>query len=299
MRDIRIGFIGAGRVGTALGARLKEAGYGVTGVWSRSPQSRNRFLQYVPGTRAWEDPQGVLRSSELIFVTTSDDAIAEVVGGLPWRPGHKVVHTSGALSLDVLEGARKAGAEVGSFHPCQAFATVEQALQNLPGSTIGIEASSEGLRVLLERMAEDIGCSYVLVPPEGKVLYHAAAVFASNYMVTLVDVALRLLERLDIERTAALGLLSPLLRGTLTNIKNLGIPQGLTGPIARGDLATVKKHVEALGEKAPELLELYARLGLETIPIGVGKGTLSSERAEALREILEGVLEALTGEQRK
>jgi len=138
-----------------------------------------------------------------------------------------VVHTSGALSLDVLEGARRAGAEVGSFHPCQAFATIEQALQNLSGSTIGIEASSEGLRALLERMAEDIGCSYVRVPPEGKVLYHAAAVFASNYMVTLVDVALRLLERLDIERTAAMGLLSPLLRGTLANIKKPGDPSGI------------------------------------------------------------------------
>jgi len=76
VRDIRIGFIGAGRVGTALGARLKEAGYRVTDVWSRSPQSRNRFLQHVPGTKVWEDPEGVLRSSELIFVTTSDDAIA-------------------------------------------------------------------------------------------------------------------------------------------------------------------------------------------------------------------------------
>ncbi len=290
MRQVKIGFIGAGRVGTALGARLKEVGYRVTDVWSRSPESRDRFLQYVPGTKVWEDPEGVLRSSELVFVTTSDDAIAEVVGGLPWRPGHKVVHTSGALSLDVLERAKRAGAEVGSFHPCQAFATIEQALENLPGSTIGIEASSEGLRVLLERMAEDIGCSYVPVPPEGKVLYHAAAVFASNYFVTLVDVALRLLERLDIERDSGMKLLLPLLHGTLTNIENLGIPKGLTGPIARGDLITIERHIGALKKRVPELLRLYAELGMETIPIGVGKGTLPPERAEALKEVLQGCL---------
>lgn len=290
MRDLKIGFIGAGRVGTALAFRLREAGYRVVGAWSRSPESRRRFLAYLPDARAFEEPEDLLEAAELIFLTTSDDAIAEVAKTLGWSPRHKVVHASGALSLDVLEPARQKGAEVGSFHPCQAFATIDQAIENLPGSTIGIEVSSESLRKTLEEMAEALGCPHVIVPPEGKVLYHAAAVFASNYTVALMGVAVRLLEALGMGTEEGTKLLLPLLKGTVTNIQNVGLPNCLTGPIARGDVTTIERHLDALRKADQRLFRLYAMLGLETIPLGIGKGTLSQERAEILREIFEEAL---------
>jgi len=259
-------------------------------VWSRSPESRQRFLSYIPEARAFERPEELLEVADLIFLTTSDDAIPEVAKAIPWSARHKVVHCSGALSLDVLEPARQRGAEVGSFHPCQAFATIDQAIQNLPGSTIGIEASTEGLKGILEGMAEALGCPHVIVPPEGKVLYHAAAVFASNYTVALMGVAVRLLETLGIGAEEGTKLLLPLLKGTVTNIQNVGLPKCLTGPIARGDVTVIEKHLDALRKTDPRLFRLYAMLGLETIPIGIGKGTLSRERAEVLKEIFEEAL---------
>lgn len=285
-----IGFVGAGRVGTALAVRLKEAGYRIVGAWSRSPESRQRFLSYLPEAQAFERPEELLEVADLIFLTTSDDAIPEVAKAIPWSGRHMVVHCSGALSLDVLEPARQKGADVGSFHPCQAFATIDQAIQNLPGSTIGIEASTEGLKGILKRMAEALGCPYVIVPPEGKVLYHAAAVFASNYTVALMGVAVRLLEALGIGTEEGTKLLLPLLRGTVANIQNVGLPKCLTGPIARGDITIIEKHLDTLRKTDPRLFRVYAILGLETIPLGVGKGTLSQERAEILKEIFEEAL---------
>ena len=290
--SIKIGFIGAGRVGTALAVKLKEVGYNVVGVTSRSEESMRRFLQYVEGAKGFKNPEALLEEVELIFVTVPDDAIREVVAYLPWEKGQKVVHASGALSLDVLEKALERGAEVGSFHPCQAFATIDQAINNIPGSVFGIEASSEELRTLLERMALDLGCSYVFVPPEGKVFYHASAVFASNYFVALVGVALKLLDFIGIGKEEGTKLLLPLIWGTINNIQNIGLPTCLTGPIARGDMTVIKKHLEALREKDPQIFKLYASLGLQTIPIALGKGTLSEERAKALKELFEEALKA-------
>jgi predicted short-subunit dehydrogenase-like oxidoreductase (DUF2520 family) len=290
--SIKIGFIGAGRVGTALAVKLKEAGYNIIGVSSRSEESIRRFIHHVKGTKGFKSPEALLEEVELIFVTVPDDVIGEVVASLPWKEGHKVVHASGALSLDVLEGARKKGAEVGSFHPCQAFATIDQAINNITGSVFGIEASSEGLRTLLERMALDLGGSYVFVPPEGKVFYHASAVFASNYLVALVGVALKLLDFIGIGKEEGSRLLLPLIWGTLKNIQNIGLPTCLTGPIARGDITVIKKHLEALGQKDPQVFKLYASLGLQTIPIALGKGTLSEERAKILKGLFEEALKA-------
>ena len=290
--SIKIGFIGAGRVGTALAVKLKEVGYNVFGVSSRSEENIRRFLQYVGGAKDFKNPEALLEEVELIFLTVPDDALREVVISLPWKEHHQVVHTSGALSLDVLEEARKRGAEVGSFHPCQAFATIDQAINNIPGSVFGIEASSEGLRTLLERMALDLGGSYVFVSSQGKVFYHASAVFASNYLVALLGVALKLLDFIGIGKEEGTKLLLPLIWGTVNNIQNIGLPTCLTGPIARGDITVIKKHLEALREKEPQVFKLYASLGLQTIPIALGKGTLSEERAKVLKELFEEALKA-------
>lgn len=292
---LRIGFIGTGRVGTALAYRFYKAGLRISSAYNRSPEGLKRFLGYVPDAKPCSDPQEVLGLSDLVFVTTSDDALEGVVRGLAWEGRHMAVHTSGAHSVEVLSVARERGASVGSFHPCQAFATVEQAIENIPGSVVAIEASDERLKKVLEDLAGSIGCTTAFIPSEGKVLYHAACVFASNYLVALVGIATGLLESIGVDLKTGTELLLPLIKGTVTNIQNIGLPKCLTGPIARGDIGVIRKHLEALKEVDPETFELYARLGLKTVPIGLGKGTLSPERAEELRALFRTVL-GLDGE---
>jgi predicted short-subunit dehydrogenase-like oxidoreductase (DUF2520 family) len=119
------------------------------------------------------------------------------------------------------------------------------------------------------------------------VLYHAAAVFACNYMVTLVKLATDLWQTFNIPPQKATQALLPLLKGTIHNIETVGIPQCLTGPIARGDTGTIRKHLDALNHKAPQLVATYRELGLQTIPIAVAKGRINNSQAQELEAILE------------
>ncbi|MBI4300305.1 MAG: DUF2520 domain-containing protein, partial [Chloroflexi bacterium] len=259
----RLGFIGAGTVGTALATKLAQVGYPVIAVSSRSLESAQRLAQTIPGCLAFEDAQQVADNSDIVFITTPDDFIEQVAGRVKWRAEQSVVHCSGALSLDVLEPVERQEAMAGSFHPLQTFAGPAQALDNLPGSTFGLEAT-EPLLMTLKRMAEALGGRWVVLRAQEKVLYHAAAVIVSNYTVTLMKMAAELWSDFQPERSMAVASLLPLLRGTVCNIESLGLPQALTGPIARGDVATVRKHVDVLGERAPGVLSADRELGLQT-----------------------------------
>jgi predicted short-subunit dehydrogenase-like oxidoreductase (DUF2520 family) len=196
-----------------------------------------------------------------------------------------VVHCSGADSTDILQPAKKSGAQVGVFHPLQTFASVKQAMENIPGSTIALEAGEPLLKTLKE-MATALGGQWVELKAGDKVLYHAAAVIACNYMVTLVKLATDLWQTFNVPPQKATQALLPLLRGTIHNIETVGIPQCLTGPVARGDVGTIRKHLDALEQAAPQLVSTYRELGLQTIPIAVAKGRINQNQAEELRVIL-------------
>jgi len=282
---LKLGFIGVGTVGTALSTRLSDKGYQIVAVSSRSHTSAENLSQTIKGCQEASNNQDVANTAELIFITTPDGAIDPVVSEINWRPKQSVVHCSGADSTDILEPARKQGAQVGAFHPLQTFAGVEQAIENIPGSTFAIEAE-EPLLTILKEMAAALEGNYIELKASDKVLYHAAAVIACNYMVTLVKLATDLWQTFNIPTQQATKALMPLLRGTLNNIDNVGIPQCLTGPIARGDTSTIKKHLNAFEETAPALLSTYRELGLQTIPIALAKGKIDQRQAEELRALL-------------
>jgi predicted short-subunit dehydrogenase-like oxidoreductase (DUF2520 family) len=282
---LKLGFIGAGTVGTALSVRLSGLGYPVVAVSSRRRTSAQRLAQSVKGCRVF-DSQGVADNVELIFITTPDDAIAWVASQLEWRPGQAVVHCSGADATDILQPAKQAGAQVGVFHPLQTFASVKQAMENIPGSTFALEAE-EPLMKTLREMATALGGNWVELRAGDKVAYHAAAVIACNYLVTLLKLATDLWQTFDVPPQKATKALLPLLRGTIHNIETVGIPQCLTGPIARGDVGTIKKHLDALERATPHLVAAYRELGLQTIPIAVAKGKIDKNQAEELRVILQ------------
>ena len=281
---LKLGFIGAGTVGTALAVRLSRQDYPVAAVSSRSQSSSERLAQAVGGCPVFADGQGVADAAELVFITTPDGAIPQVAAQVQWHAGQSVVHCSGADSAAVLEAARRMGAGVGCIHPLQTFASIEQAIENVPGSTFAVEAE-EPLLGVLKGIAEDLEGSWVVLKPEDKVLYHTAAVMACNYMVTLVKLATDLWQTFNVPTDTATKALLPLIQGTIRNIEAVGLPQCLTGPVARGDTGTINKHIDALREKAPDVLPAYLELGRQTVPIALAKGKIDSAKAAEMTAI--------------
>jgi len=282
---LKLGFIGAGTVGTALSISLGERGYQVAAVSSRSRSSAEKLAESITGCRTVDTGQAVADAADLVFITTPDDAIGQVASEVRWHPGQSVVHCSGADSTAILEPARKSGAAVGAFHPLQTFATVKQAFDNIAGSTFALEAE-EPLLTTLKEMAATLDGDWIELKASDKVIYHAAAVIACNYLVTLVKLATDLWKTFDVPPDQATRALLPLLRGTIHNIDTIGIPQCLTGPIARGDTGTIKKHINALQEVAPAVLPTYCELGRQAIPIALARGRINNQQAEELQAVL-------------
>lgn len=280
-----IGFIGAGTTGTALAVRLAQHEYQVIAVSSRSLTSAEKLAGRISGCKVYNGAQEVANTAQLVFITTPDDTITKVAAEIQWHNKQSVIHCSGAHSVDILETAKRQGANVGCFHPLQTFASIDQAIENIPSSTFAVEAE-EPLLPVLKDMATTLEGDWVVLKSGDKVLYHAAAVFACNYLVTLVKLATDLWQTFGVSPAQATKALMPLLRGTLSNIGNVGLPNCLTGPIARGDLGTIEKHLDALAKQAPTLFKMYKELGLQTIPIALAKGKIDSKRASELEELL-------------
>ena len=282
---LKTGFIGAGTTGTALALRLSQKEWPVVAVSSRTLSSAHKLARRVSDCQAYHTAQEVAGVAEMVFITTSDDVIAQVCSEVQWHKKQSVLHCSGAHSIDILGPAKKLGAAVGSFHPLQTFADVDQAIANLPGSTFALEAE-EPLLSTLKELTRLLNGNWVELRPGDKVLYHAAAVFACNYLVTLVKLAQDLWKDFGVSPKEATRALLPLLRGTLNNIDNIGLPNCLTGPVARGDLGTIEKHLRALDARSPSLLTTYKELGLQTIPIALAKGKVNEQKAEEMRALL-------------
>ncbi len=285
----KIGFIGSGPVGTAFGVNLSQRGYQIIGVFDVVKEAAERFANDVSGCQVFEKAQALADSADMVFITTPDDIIPKVAAELKWRSGQSVIHCSGASTVHSLDAAQEQGAMVGSIHPCQTFAGREQAIRNLPRSTFAIEAE-ELMRTTLTEIARALDGDWVYLTSEDKALYHAAACIACNYFYTLVKIATDLWQNFGKSTAEATKAYIPLLQGSVNNIANVGFPGALTGPIARGDVKTIQRHLAALKKYAPDILPLYKELGQQTIPIGIAKGTLSEDKAAELRSLLENEL---------
>jgi predicted short-subunit dehydrogenase-like oxidoreductase (DUF2520 family) len=280
----RLGFIGAGRVGTGLALSLARARCRVVAVASRSPASAKKLAKRLRGARACL-PQEVADRADLVFLAVPDDAIETVASGIRWRAGSACVHCSGAGELDLLAKAAADGAAVGGFHPLRMFGEPGKSFE-LRGCAIAI-AGPDVLAKELERLARAVGARPLRLPEGGRALYHAAANFSGAFVVALVQETVALWGKLGMAEGDALAALLPLLRGTVDNVERLGAAGGLGSAIARGDAGTIRRHLEALAKTAPETLELYRMLSLRTIPIAVRKGTLKAEAAGQLTALLQ------------
>lgn len=288
MESYKISIIGAGKVGTALGFLLQKKGFKIAAVSSRNKETLDKALAYIKAV-ATTDLVEAARLGEVIFITTKDDAIekicCEIAAGGGFQKGNFVFHTSGALSNVVLKSAKESSAFVGSIHPMQSFADVEGAIRQLPHSVFGITAEEPALSVA-RGIVEALRGEIVLIKDEDKPLYHAAACVVSNYLVSLIYFSQKLYSHLKIEPKIALKAFPPLMKGTLNNVERLGTVDALTGPIARGDIETVKQHLDSLKEVSQEALEFYQVLGRETVEIAFEKKTIDLKTKGKLLEIL-------------
>jgi predicted short-subunit dehydrogenase-like oxidoreductase (DUF2520 family) len=270
----KISIIGAGKVGISLAFHLQNKGYPLGGVASRTPQSLQRAKKYLKASCFTLDVTQAAREGEVVFISTNDDAISGVVkkiaeeGG--FRKGQFVYHLSGASSLAILKPAEEKGSFVGSIHPLQTFPHIEAGIAKIPGTVFGITARGKSL-ALAKKLVKAVGGKVIEVRDEDKPLYHAAACIASNYLDALIYVAFKFYESVGVERKKAWEAMKPLVKATLDNIEAKGAVEALTGPIVRGDVETVKKHLQVIKEKLPHFLSFYCELGKITAEIALEK----------------------------
>lgn len=278
--------VGAGRVGTALAVLWRRSGHRIVAVSGRAA-TVERASRHLPGV-SFLEPVEAARDAGVVVIATPDaaiDGVCEVIarsGAL--GPGASVAHVSGATGLDALVAARSAGSETFSLHPLQTCPTVEAALARLPGAGFAVTSETENGLALAERLALDAGGRPFRIADEMKPLYHAAAVFASNYLVTLTALAH------ELERAAGVpdpaGILAPLQEATLANVEQVGPAEALTGPAVRGDAVTVARNLRALAERAPEAVRPYVALAELALELAERGGRLPPEGREAVEEAL-------------
>ena len=287
-----VGFIGAGALASTLAVALSASGWNVDAVASRSHASAKRLARLVPGCDAETDPQAVVDRCRLVFLTVPDDVIFQVASSLHWPAARGVVHCCGAGTLALLSPAATNGALCGSFHPLQTFASLPTdedpttlatlARHRFNGVTFAIEATG-WLRQALQSMASDLGGRTIEVPPEHRPLYHASAVMSCGALVALLRSAAALWQEMGVDQQTAFQALMPLARNTLENAAILGPASATTGPVTRGDVATVRAHLQALKTLAPEVLPLYTEL---TRVLIAHASTLDEQKRNELARLL-------------
>ena len=280
--------VGCGRVGSALAKYLAEAGYIPAGLASKSLSSAKRVADLTGSASFTDTAWEVTRKADIIFITTPDGTIKETCESIAvkngFNAGSVVLHCSAALTSTILLPAKNCGASIGSMHPLQSFASTEYSHNPFSGIVTSVEGDKKATDTA-SRVVADLGSGCVTIQTEAKILYHASAVVASNYLVTLLDLSLNLIRQAGVPADDAFRSLKPLIEGTLANIEKMGTRDALTGPIARGDIQTIENHLLEIGSKTPNLLPLYRILGFYTVEIAKGKRTLSDAVLGSLKKL--------------
>jgi len=277
-----IGLIGAGRLGTTLALALQARGARVAWVASRQAASASELCLRLGNAQSCT-AEALCERASIVLITTPDDAVRALAASLPFRSEQAVVHCSGALDLSALEHARAAQAAVGCLHPIQTFPERFGGVERFAGISIGIEASDPALEAWLREACAALAASALELRGVDRARYHAGSVLASNYVIALHEAAARAFELAGLPRQAAREALAPLTLGAAHAIAELPLERALTGPLARGDIATVKRQLAALRVE-PELHALYRALGARLLKLPLA---LSPDDRRELLELLE------------
>jgi predicted short-subunit dehydrogenase-like oxidoreductase (DUF2520 family) len=267
-----VAFVGAGRAGGALAVALAAAGHSIVAISGRDPERAAALAERV-GARPVSTALAAIRAADLTFLTVPDSAVTPVAASVAATGAglrrHGVVHCSAGLGIAAVAALRATGAAVGCLHPLQALAGVESA-PLLSGALMVVDADPV-LQAPLQHLTRDLGGRAVTLPPGARALYHAAAVLAGNAPLALVSAATELLVAAGLDPpTAEQGLLA-LMEGALANARRAGPGEALTGPVARGDAATVARHLAALRDH-PDADALYRAVSREIVRLAGVEG---------------------------
>ncbi|WP_028660293.1 Rossmann-like and DUF2520 domain-containing protein [Nocardioides insulae] len=284
-----VGVIGAGRVGAILSAALRTAGHPVAATAGESAASRARIADLLPGVAVLK-PTAVARSCDILLLTVPDDMLENVVTMLAaagaLHEGQYVVHTSGRHGLAVLAPAREVGARTIALHPAMTFTGTAVDLERLAGCVFGLTAETAD-REVAEALVADLGGRPMWVPEEMRTLYHAGLAHGANHLVTLVTEAMEILAAAGAGDPA--GTLRPLLTAALDNALGHG-DAALTGPIVRGDVGTVRAHLDDIATNAPQTVASYVAMARGTLERSLADGRLLPIQAQKIADLLDSAV---------
>ena len=292
---MNVGIIGAGKVGCTLARAFKQSGWEISGIYSKRNESASWLAKEVDGIFP-NDIKTTVEQAGIVFITVNDDAIEDIVKkivnkfkrrtGFPLN-GKAFFHCSGALTSEVLAPLRELGADVGSLHPLMTFATKDMEPDELAGISFCVEGDAHCMTLAIEITDLIETNLLILNSPEDKPLYHIGACMVSNYLTVLVDLACAVFSEINIPPKEAINHCLPLIYSSLENTLELGPGQALTGPIVRGDIKTVKTHLEAIKTRMPWLGDAYRILGLYAAAAGNADKKLSNSKYTKLVALLE------------
>ncbi|MDK2810159.1 MAG: hypothetical protein PWR27_868 [Petroclostridium sp.] len=285
---MKVGFIGAGKVGTAMGCYFHKKGIQIVGYYSRSFPPAQQAASWTE-SRVYNDLKLLASETDLIAITTPDDTITVVAMDLseiplPWK-NKAVCHMSGVYASDILSLLEQKGATVCSLHPMLSFGDPESAVKSLESIPFTLEGKGPKLMDIKE-LLKRCDNTWTEISTQNKVLYHTAACMVSNYLVTLLDMGIEMLKNAGFTEEEAKKLIEPLIRKTVDNVMNIGTVKALTGPISRGDTGTIEKHIIKLQEYYKPWLEVYKVMGIQTVELARRERRINEISATKIKEIL-------------
>jgi len=284
----KIVFIGAGKVAWHLSCALSKKGYAISGIASRKKLSAKKLADKF--NTAWSDkPEEIVKDADIIFITTPDAEVRGVVQNLCSRRVIKrkqlVIHTSGVLGVREIKCVEKFGALALSMHPGFPFSSKSYKKDELRGVFFVLEGSKKAVRIGKE-IVHKLGARSLMIEEKSKAIYHLALIFASNFFVGVEDMSVELLQKCGIKRNDALELLKPLIEVTKSNIFKQGTRNALTGPIERGDVETVKKHLALLKRYQNSFEKIYKEISRYLLVMVEEKGKIKQEKIKTIRDLL-------------
>ena len=271
-----IGFIGAGKLGMALSRLLDQHDFTISSIIDKDPDKARRCKNRCHASHSDSEIHTIESETRILFIAVPDDEIPSVTSRLQkfetLSPGMIIAHTSGVLSSDILSPLKNKGIHIGSFHPCCSFSA------DFSGDLNGVYIALEGEDNACSRLsvvAQTFGGIPFTVHKDKKALYHTGCTMASNYLISLMGIVRDILHEVSPE--PGFELVLPLINGTLKNIKNSNPEDALTGPIVRGDVATIRKHLEALKQMDQDLLDAYIAMGKATMRLLQNQNRLSDK----------------------
>ncbi|MEI6132539.1 MAG: DUF2520 domain-containing protein [Bacillota bacterium] len=292
---MQIGIVGAGKLGCTLARALKDSGQEISGVYSRTAKSA-AFLAKEVGGIFPNNLKITVEQAGVIFITVNDDLIEvltnRIVSLFKRRAGKPLAgkaffHCSGAKSSEILAPLKELGADMGSLHPLMTFPNKTMDIEDIMGISFCFDGDDSALKIAVE-LTDMMDTNLFSLPnPKDKPLYHIAACILSNYSTVLIDVAGEAFREIGVSPQEGIAHCLPLIYMSIENAMNLGPAPALTGPISRGDLTTVRSHLEIIKERTPWLSDLYRVLGLYAAAISIGDKRFGTEKYEQLQDLLE------------